>query len=154
MALHMGFGHVGNGNAHRQLAAPRHGIAGVNGKVEQNLLHHTGIGFDHGGGQAVIQSQRHILAQHPAQHIAHVADDFVHVQSFGLDKLAAAESEQLAGQTGGAFSGLADLLGGARRQIVEVVRLEQRGMAMNHREDIVEIMRHTAGQLADGLHFL
>ena len=38
------------------------------------------------------------------------------------------------------------LIGGAAEQIFQIER--------NHREKIVEIMRHAAGEIADGFHFL
>ena len=107
-----------------------------------------------GGRLAVIQLQRHVLAQQPAEHVGHVADDFVHVQPLGLDELAAAEGEQLPREAGGALGGLRDLLRGTRRGVVEVRRRQQRGVAVNDGEDVVEIVRDAAGELADGLHFL
>ena len=102
-----------------KLAAARHGVAGVDGEIQQHLLHHAGVGFDHRAGIAVIQLQRHVLAQKPPEHVGHVADDFVHVQPLGLDELAAAEGEQLARQPGGAFGGLRDLLRGTRAGVVQ-----------------------------------
>ena len=59
------------------------------------------------GDWTIIQLQRHVFAQQPTEHVGHVADDLVHVQPLGLDELAAAEREQLPGQAGGAFGGLA-----------------------------------------------
>ena len=106
------------------------------------------------GDVAVIQLQRHVLAQKPSQHVGHVADDFIHVQSLGLDELAAAEGEQLPRQAGGALGGLGDLLRGARRRFLQSGRHQQRGVAVNDGEDVVEIVRDAAGKLADGLHFL
>ncbi len=39
-------------------------------------------------------------------------------RAFGLDKLATAEGEQLPRQSGGAFSGLHDLMSGTRRRVI------------------------------------
>ena len=131
-----------------------HGVAGVDGQVQQHLLHHAGVGLDHRRRLAVIQLQRHVLAQKPAEHVRHVADDFVHVQLLGLDELAAAEGEQLPRQPGGAFGGLGDLLGGFSRRLVRLAAAEQRGVALNDGENVVEIVRDAAGELADGFHLL
>ncbi len=106
------------------------------------------------GDGAVIQLQRHVLAQNPSEHVGHVADDFVHVQALGLDDLAAAEGEQLAGQPGRALGGLRDLLRGTRGRVIQLGHRQQRGVAVNDGEDVVEIVRDAAGKLADGLHFL
>ena len=36
----------------------------------------------------------------------------------------------------------------------QIGRREQRGVAVNDGENVVEIVRHAAGELADGFHFL
>ena len=82
-------------------------------------------------------------------------DHFVQIQVLGLDDLAAAEGEELAGEVGGALGGQADLLGGVQRFLGQFRRQgKQRGMALNDGEDVVEIMGDAAGELADGFHFL
>ena len=100
------------------------------------------------------QLQRDVFAQKLAEHVGQVADGFVHVQLLGLDELAAAEREQLAGQSGGALGGLRDLLRGARAGVVHVGHPQKRRVAVNDGEDVVEIVGNPAGELADGLHFL
>ena len=72
----------------------------------------------------------------------------------GLDELAAAEGEQLARQPGGALGGLRDLLRGTRAGVVQIGHRQQRCVAVDDGEDVVEIVRDAAGELADGLHFL
>ena len=81
-------------------------------------------------------------------------DNLVHVQFFGLNELATAEREQLPGQPGGAFGGLNDLFGRFSGRFTKIGCRQQRGMPLNDGENVVEIMRDTARELADGLHLL
>jgi hypothetical protein len=88
--------------------------------------------------------------QNAAQHLGHVSHDFVHVQPARLhDRLKVSNCRVKPA----ARSAADDLLGrfGAPGEVAQV---EQRGMAVDDGQNVVEIMRHTAGQLADGVHLL
>ena len=147
--------HIQERNFDSERAALGHGIARVDGEIEQHLLHHAGISLHQGRLRKVIQLQRDVLAENARQHFGHVRDDFIQVEAARLHDLAAAESEQLARQGGGAFGGLGHLLGRAGGDTGEgAAGHEERSMAMNDGENIVEIMSDAARELADGLHFL
>ncbi len=55
---------------------------------------------------------------------------------------------------GGALGGLGDLLRGTRRRFIKFGRAEERCVAVDDGENVVEVVRDAAGELADGLHFL
>ena len=93
-----------------QLAAAGHGVAGVDGEVDEHLLDHAGIGLDEGQLGGVTALQVDVLADDPLEHLGQVRDHFVQHQRLGLHDLLAAEGEQLAGQVGRAFGGGRDLL--------------------------------------------
>ncbi len=154
MTLDMGLINLRDSDTYAELAAARHGIASVHGEVQQNLFHHAGIGLDRGRRRGVIQLQRHVFTQKPPEHFRHVADDLVQIQSFGLDELAPAEGQQLAGEAGRPLGRLDDLLSGTRGGLVQLSHAQQRSMPVDDGEDVVEIMRHAAGELADSLHLL
>ena len=84
------------------------------------------------------------------------ADDVVHADHRRLQHLPAAEREQLARERGGAVGGAADLLEVAAQQRVAVAGAGERevGVAADRGEQVVEVVRDAAGELADGLHLL
>jgi hypothetical protein len=73
----------------------------------------------------------------------------------GLQHLFAAERKQLPGKIGRAIGAQGDLferIALVRRQ--PGARGQQRGVPLDHGEDIVEIVGHSTGELADRFHFL
>ena len=80
-------------------------------------------------------------------------DELVEIQHARRQHLAAAEGEQLAGQCGGPVGRPLDLAqvlatqGGEPRLL-----LQQRHVAQDAREQVVEVVGDAAGELADGLH--
>ena len=98
------------------------------------------------------------------QHVLHPGDDGVEVEHLGLHHFPAGEGEQLAGQAGRLLTGPADL-----REVVTggsaapgPVRFARRGeflagegrVVEDHREEVVEVVRDPAGQLAQALQAL
>ena len=67
----------------------------------------------------------------------------------------AAEDQQLAREVGGALGG-ADDLGhvGGRRVIRADLLADELGVVEDHGEQVVEVVRHAAGELAERLHAL
>ena len=97
-----------------------------------------------------------LLTERAAQQLGDLADQAVGVDAFRAQRLAAREGEQAPGQIGAAERGRKRVLDQllmlgvrARSQITEQVEI-----ADDDAEKIVEIMRHAAGQAADGLHLL
>ena len=82
-------------------------------------------------------------------------DDHVQVEQRRLDDLLAAERQQLAREPRGAR---ARLLNFRNVRLARIVRIEigqqQLAVAQNHGQQIVEVVRHAAGQPSDGFHLL
>ena len=139
----------------RELAALRHGITGVDREVHDHLLDLAGI-RPHGGEVGrEPRGELDVLAQQPAQHVLRFRHEAVQVDHFRLHHLLPAEGEQLAGEPRRAVGRLADLgdvfsarVGGA--QVIQ----QQVGIAGDRREDVVEVVRHAAGQAPHSLHLL
>src|SRR5206468_5117723 len=96
-----------------------------------------------------LQLERDALAERAPCELLHLLDDLVQVEDDRLHDVAAAEGEELARERSGALRGAADevdvaLLLGARELLVEEV-----GVAEDHREVVVEVVRDAAGELAD-----
>ena len=79
-------------------AAAGHGVAGIDGQIEQDLLDHAQVGLDGGKAGGEIHLQGDVLAQDAAEHLGDVVDDFVQIHHLRMELLLAAEGEQLAGQ--------------------------------------------------------
>ncbi len=134
------------------MAAVGHGIAGVDRQVEND---HFGLGrvcqrLPQGWFQ--VQAHRDIAAQGAAQQFFQAGQGAVEVQRHRLQPLASGESQQLRGQLGTALAGFANVRE-PRTGFFQVgfgqVALEEAGAGEDYRQQVVEIVRHTGGQLTD-----
>ena len=152
-----GVGLVDQGDIDGELefAASGHGVAGVDGEVEQRLLEHAGIGAHGDGLGHDARGERDVLTEDTAHELAHVLDEFAEVDGLLLLVLLAAEGEELAGEAGGAFGGGGDLVDGLAAVAIEVGQFAERGdLELDDREQVVEVVGDAAGQAADGVHLL
>jgi hypothetical protein len=86
------------------------------------------------------------------EHLLDLGDDVVHVEQRRLEHLPAAELEQLADDVGGALGRDPHLEQLAVRVLRQILRSQQHvGVPADHREQIVEVVRDAAGELADRL---
>ncbi|KAF1854083.1 hypothetical protein Lal_00005300 [Lupinus albus] len=133
-------------------SALRHGIARVDGKVDQRILQ-LGLVDD---GPAVPPLFRHAdgngAGEGPAQQNRHVAQQTAQFDGFRLQRLLAGEGEQAAGDVGAAAAGaLGRLQIGVEPLHRRVAVARRRQVADDDRQQIVEVVRQPAGQLADRL---
>ena len=96
-----------------------------------------------------------VLAEDPPEHLLDPGGDLVQVQRHGLQHLLAAEGQELPGQRRRALAGLLHL----QQIVLERVALahavqREPGVAQDHGEQVVEVVRHAAREAADGLHLL
>ncbi len=79
----------------------------------------------------------------------------VQVEHLGGDGLLAGKGQQLPGEVGGALGGLADLLQVGMERLRRVHLLQgQLRVAEDHRQHVVEVVGHAAGQPAHRFHLL
>ena len=139
----------------RQAAARRHRVARVDRQVEDDLFELAGVGPDARQRRRERRRELDVFANQPPQHVAHVGDQRIQIDDRRLHHLLAAECEQLSGQAGSALGRLHDLRNlvahGFRqiRLLLEQVRIAQHGC-----QQVVEVVRHAPGELADRLHLL
>ena len=111
-------------------------------------MHGPQVGF-------ALDIQRNALAHQAAQHLGQFAHHFAQRQSLGLHGLLAAEGQKLADQGCGTQRVLVDLVDFLEGRIAGLVAHQQEfAIADDDGEQVVEVMRHAAGQLADCLHLL
>jgi hypothetical protein len=145
------------GGFNHQLAALGHGVARVDAQVEQRVLQLPGVGVH------VPQPDRgHVLqfdlrAERAAQQLFHVAHQPVGVDGLGLQRLAAREGQQPVRERGGALhralrhADVALHVGGLALQPAPVHQLQA---AADGRQQVVEVVRQAARELAHGLELL
>ena len=95
----------------RELAAVRHGVAGVDHEVHDHLLDLSRIGIDAAQlriGSLVLSSMSSPISRRSM--LLHAGDHGVQVEDLGLQHLPAAEREQLPGERGGPVACLHDLI--------------------------------------------
>ena len=96
-----------------------------------------------------------LLAQRRAQQLCDVGDRGVDLDVARLQRLLARERQQMLDQLGAAFGGIVDQ---ARRALQLRLLLQARhqrlGIARDHGQHVVEVVRDAAGQLADRIELL
>ena len=139
----------------RQHAAVRHGVATVDDEVQQREF--DLVGFDQGSWHRLRKIHPDF---DPGPHrafdqIAHPPNDIGKIPGLELQVLLACEGEQTLGQRGATLHALQCTVDEAECPLIARQMLSQEFEIGKHcHEQIVEVMGHTAGQLADHLHLL
>ena len=137
-----------------QLAAVRHGVARVEREIEQRASSSdTSASTFHSPAPLIVSSSMR-LAERARQQIGHADDQPVGVDRARIERLPAREREQPLGQLRGPL--------GADQRVVERAfgaRLDHAALgdaeiADDDGQQVVEVVRDAAGQLADRLHLL
>ena len=99
--------------------------------------------------------QLDVLADQAAQHLLDLEDELVDAHDARLERLAAAEGQQLVGQLPAALGRAADLLERRALRVLQIAAGQQQvAVAGDHGQQVVEIVGHAARQAAHGLHLL
>jgi len=138
-----------------EFAAARHGVRGVDGEIEHDLLDLAAIREDGRAGGDADHVQIDVRADHPAQQFFQVVDHRTQVEQHRTQQLLAAEGEQLTRERCRALTRGDDLLIVLGSDLIAgEVFVEQFAIRENDLQGVVEIVRHTAGQASHGFHFL
>ncbi len=130
-----------------------HCVAGVDGEVDDHLLELARIGADGAEAATMLHLQLDRLAEQPLQQGRDLGDDVRQLKHLRPQRLLARESEQLAGQAGGAVRVGADLLDVVIVAVAgRVAHQHEVAIADDRGQDVVEVVGDAAGELADGLH--
>src|ERR1700722_2079454 len=168
-------GSTGDGvGVHRYVAgidgqhpASGHGVTGVDREIHQHLLQLARVGQHRPQVTGERGDQLDVLAEGPAQHFLDRGDDGVEVKDLRPDHVAAGEDEQLVGEPGCPFAGFLDLreVSAGRFQVRGQVWAgysrgcgdffgDERDIVEDHREQVVEVVRDPAGELAEAFEAL
>ena len=148
------------------LTALGHCVPRVGAEVHHDLLERAWIGVHGGGIGGLVEGQPDIFADNALHQLRRARNQRVQVQRPRREDLLAPEREQLSGERRRAVHHLGDLHEirphrDLRMQVVrygdvdrrEVEQGEVRG-GPDDGEEVVEVVRHAAGQRAHGLHLL
>ena len=148
-----GVGQAGrHAHRNRQPSAALHGVPRVHGHVDDGGFELAGVGVDEARLFRAKDDDLDARTDQGADHFAqrlHASPDLEHLRLQGLPPR---EGQQLRGQLGGAGHRIRD-----RLDIAQPPRLRQVGppqqvhRSADHREQIVEVMRDAAGELAQRL---
>ena len=141
--------------ADRQLATVRHGVTGVHRQVDDDLLELGQVGAHRPQVPPVPHVELDPLPEQPLQQHAELGQDLAEMHHLRPQGLPPRERQQLPHEPGGPVGVLLDLHDVLERRIRRpVVHQQQVRIAEDALQHVVEVMRHAAGQLADGLHLL
>jgi hypothetical protein len=139
----------------RKLAAVRHGVPGVPRQVHEHPLQLIRIGANRCRFRLQLDAHLHVFAHQALQHRPHLLHHAVQIEHARLQDLLAAESQQLLGQSRGPLPGLVDLFQTVPERIARLQPAEQQpAVPVDHRQQVVEVVRHPARQPSDALQFL
>ena len=139
-----------------QPAAGRHGVAGVHGEIEHGALELVGVRF---GPPQPLRQRRldpHRRAQGAVEQLRHARHQAVHVHRLRGERLAAREGEEARGERRRPPRPAHRVDGRAPqpRRVLGQVPLQDLQVADHHLEQVVEVVRDAAGELAHRLHLL
>ena len=135
-----------------QLAAVGHRLARVQGQAHQDLLELAAVGLDVPQPLVAVDLEVDLVAERALQEQLDALDHAPQGEHLGRAGLAAREQQQPPRQLGGAPRGGDDLVdvAGRARAVVELLAHERRVVG-DHRQQVVEVVRDAAGELADRL---
>jgi hypothetical protein len=138
----------------RQYAAVGHGVPRVDGQVQYRQFKLMRVRHDPG----LCRCQRALLVDAwpdgPCQKIGHAIDQRVHAERGKRQLLRSGKGEQLMRQFRGPVRRFGCEAGVPQYPVVVGPPLDHFQIAGHHRQQIVEVMRDAAGQLADRFHLL
>ena len=141
--------------AHRHRAAARHGVARVDGEIDDDRLELVEIGFDRPEIATVNELQLDVLAKEPSQKDRQVGEHLAQRKDLRPERLTARERQQLPHQAGGAVGVLLDVHDVLEGRVARpVIGEKQIGETDDRRQHIVEVVCDAAGELADRVHLL
>ncbi len=141
--------------ADSDFAAAGHGVAGVHDEVHDDLLELALVDADRREICPVLDPERHLVGQKAVEKMRELAQRVLEVDDRRAQRLLAGEGQKLPNQGGRAVGVLPDLHQVAVFHVGHVVPHQQKvAMAVDRGQQVVEVVRHAAGELADGLHLL
>src|SRR6266446_1610181 len=132
----------------------RHGVTRIHRDIEQRQIEFGEIDRHRPRLLRDLHSHLDVGSKRWRQHVRYILDAVPQVYWLGPEHLAARIGQQLPGQALTALGGLRYGSEAPAHCIVRCSIVQHRGIAADHHEQIVEVVRDTAGKLSDRLHSL
>src|SRR6266481_4088641 len=146
---------VGVGGLDDQLSPTRHGVPRIDRQVHEHLAQLPGIRFY--ASQVGLQpdGQFDIFTDHAMEHLFNFHDGGIEVDYCWFDDLLAAERQELHSQGRGSLRRVPGTFHAFAQSVVSAYLLvKDVAVTKDNAKQVVEIVRYSARQPADGLHFL
>ena len=149
-------GEIDGAHGDRHQTAVGHRVARVDDEVHDDLLQLSRIGLDRRARRVQLEDQLDPFSEQRAEHGRQVLHDLAHVQDTWLHDLLVAEGQQLPCQGCGEGRGCLDLIDVVAQVGLVGPDLAAREVAVagDGLQDVVEVVRDTAGKTPDGFHLL
>ena len=140
--------------ADRDGAAAFHGVARIQAKIEDRQFEFAGIDLDRPQIGLQLHVDRDVSAQRAVEDLAHALELRRKVDGLWIHGAAAREREQMMDQPRPSRDCTSHAVEDALTLLRPDVALEQLQSVRENRQQVVEIVSHTTGQLTDRLEFL
>ncbi|OPZ07292.1 MAG: hypothetical protein BWZ10_02853 [candidate division BRC1 bacterium ADurb.BinA364] len=132
----------------------RHRVLGVDRQIQHHLFDLPGVALNHSQMRRQADFDGDIFAQHPPQHAVEFGNHQIQADRLHGDGLLAREDQQAMHQIARSLGRLNDFEGiAALLRIVRQLLGQHFSIAQNRRKHVVQIMGHSARQLAHRLQF-
>ena len=133
----------------------RHRIARINNQINENLFELVEIRLYEPKIAPMAQLERNFFADEPFCHFLQIGEHIAQLQDLESQGLTPGKGQELADERGRAIGVLLDLIDIPERGVRRPVIGEQQiTMANDRGQDIIEVMRHAARELAYRLHLI
>ncbi len=129
-----------------ELAAIGHGVAGIDRQVQHGVFQLPGIGGDRPQSVGQMGGDLDRLAKRAFEESKQAWKEFVQINRLRLQRLLPGEGEQPLRQLGAARGGSIDCV---QHLVSANLVLEKFDIAEDNRQQVVEVVRNAAGELAD-----
>ena len=132
----------------------RHRIARIDREIENRVLDLADVG----DRRPKLACKRRLdldrIAQGAPQYVGHAVRDFVQVERDRLQPLPPSDDEQAVGEPAAHLRRLVRTTQQVARLVIQLPQTQQLQITRDHGQEIVEVVRHAARKLANGLEFL
>jgi hypothetical protein len=143
------------GGLQSQLPSGGHGVARVDDQVHDDLFDLPGIRLDGPESIRGCSHDQNVLADQAAEHFVQVLDQHVEVDHLGLKDLFTTERQEMPGQGCRPLRRGIDMLDvGPDLFFPPGIVQDHAAVALNHREQVIEVMRQATSQPAHCFHLL
>jgi hypothetical protein len=132
----------------------RHCVSGVEAQVQYGQLQFAGIDFDRPHLRVEVHLDMDVASERAIEHLAHAFEVSGDIDGLGIDWPSTGERQQMSRQSSPPGDSAPHAVEHALPRLRGDIALEQLQSGREYREQVVEVMRDSAGELGDRFHLL